>query len=53
MELLEHLPHRGEWGRIKTWIEAGAAQMGDLYREGVLFPFEELREEYEMSKVTS
>ena len=46
--ILKYLPHKGNWQGLRKWEDLGVRRLGDLFREGILLPFEELRTEFEL-----
>ena len=48
IRMLTSLLHNWDWRHLQNWAEVGVTRMGDLYRDGVLLPFEELSQEFEL-----
>lgn len=44
------LPHGGDWSALGSWEEKGLQMIGDLYEDGVMLPFQELRDRYDLPR---
>ena len=44
------LPYRWDWRGLQQWMEVGVVRVGYLYIDGILLPFEELANEYDLPR---